>query len=164
MSRSATWLKSTVNGQTEAMAKGVSGCPGGLRSNGKRYQHLYSGLKAELGGDLTAIEDALLDKAVMLLLRKPRSDADAVKLTSELGASLKNCVLHMRRRRWSLTSMTTWPPRQPRRPTMNIVECMDDPILFRALVQGLELGRVATGSRAPMRCRYPRAIWSDFIS
>lgn len=63
--------------------KGVSGNPGGLLQNGKRYQQLHSRLKAELGGDLTAIEDALLDKAVTLLLRRPRSDADAVKLTSE---------------------------------------------------------------------------------
>lgn len=62
---------------------GQSGNPAGVAGHGKRHQELYSGFKAELGGELDTIEDALLDKAVTLLLRRPRSDADAVKLTSE---------------------------------------------------------------------------------
>jgi hypothetical protein len=38
---------------------------------------------------LNAIEAALLDRAVVLLVRRPRSDADAVKLTSEARRILK---------------------------------------------------------------------------
>jgi hypothetical protein len=62
--------------------KGVSGCPGGRVQSGMRYQTLYGQLKAELG-ELNAVEAALLDRAVVLLLRKPRNDGDAVKVTSE---------------------------------------------------------------------------------
>ena len=55
--------------------RGVSGNPGGLVQNGKRYQALHGRLKAELG-ELNAIEAALLDRAVVLLVRRPRSDAE----------------------------------------------------------------------------------------
>jgi hypothetical protein len=62
--------------------KGTSGRTG-HSPRGKRYDELHAKLEAELGGNLTTIEGVLLDKAVTLLLRRPRNDADAVKLTSE---------------------------------------------------------------------------------
>ena len=62
--------------------KGTSPNPGGLQ-RGKRYTELHGKLLAELGGNLTAIEAVLLDKAVTLLLRRTKNNADVVKLTSE---------------------------------------------------------------------------------
>jgi hypothetical protein len=73
--------------------KGVSANPGGLRERGKRYQQLHGQLKAELG-ELNAIDAALLDRAVILLLRRPKSDADAVKLTSEARRILEKLHRH----------------------------------------------------------------------
>jgi hypothetical protein len=73
--------------------KGVSGCPGGRVQSGMRYQTLHSQLKAELG-ELNAIDAALLDRAVVLLLRKPRSDGDAVKVTSEARRILEKLGRH----------------------------------------------------------------------
>jgi hypothetical protein len=75
--------------------KGVSGCPGGRVQSGMRYQTLYRELEAELG-ELNAIDAALLDRAVVLLLRKPRDDGDAVKVTSEARRILEKLRRHGR--------------------------------------------------------------------
>ena len=61
----------------------TSGNPSGDNIN-RRYRELYAELSAELGGDLTAIEKALLSQVVTLMCRsrRARSDADAVRIAN----------------------------------------------------------------------------------
>jgi hypothetical protein len=69
--------------------RGVSGNPGGLRSNGKRYRALYQAQEAALvdhhGRPLSPREALLLDELVDLKLRKPRDMQDTVKRANAIS-------------------------------------------------------------------------------
>jgi hypothetical protein len=73
--------------------KGVSGNPGGLRSNGKRYRALYEAQEAALvahhGRALTARETLLLDELVDLKVRKCTGLQDPVKRANSLDRLLR---------------------------------------------------------------------------
>jgi hypothetical protein len=77
--------------------KGVSGNPAG-RTLGKRFIELFEAMAGELrdlGGELSAIETALLSQAVRLMVRSERTpdNDDAVRLanaSSRLLSTLRN--------------------------------------------------------------------------
>ena len=65
----------------------------------KRYIELHSALSHELGGDLTAIEQALLSQACTVLCRaeRPGTDPNDVVRLTNAGARLLTTLLNRRK-------------------------------------------------------------------
>jgi hypothetical protein len=76
-----------------AWPKGMSGCPGGKRQNGKRYRALYEAQEAALiahhGRRLSPREALLLDELVDLKLRKTKTIEDTTRRANSLDRLLR---------------------------------------------------------------------------